>query len=315
MSKRKIICLVYPFTKNEEALYNGRRGSLEIIGTELYHLLKQNVHDFDVDLWSELSENIDFDNDVLLLLCTIDTCPYHVVNKFRNVAYWFDDVNIWKLEGQGYVDKFPLIKYIFHPVFENYSMLKKKFPHANVNYVPWSIAKLPDLFNKTEVVSYYLDVDERPPVKNSIQYAMQFIKFIAHENCVVYLNNRYSTMDFVDLTCKIVFVPDMGHDEFLNLISTCWFYVSGIAGSYEYSVVESALLGCGLINLNSALPSEHTRDFCYLNLIEFSSVEMLILKDLISLFNYKINIESARVKYPNTASSIINSTLLLERID
>ena len=142
-------------------------------------------------------------------------------------------------------------------------------------YVPWSMPQH-KLGQKTEHPSVLVDMDEREFTKTSIANGFRLAKICQGLNVKVVIFSKYKEHCPPDLIDKVMFIDPMPHDDFLTLLSRVWVYATGIKGSYEYCILESALLGCGLLSLNDAVLSEHRnrRHFLSFDLDNYTTKEL-----------------------------------------
>jgi hypothetical protein len=103
-------------------------------------------------------------------------------------------------------------------------------------------------------------------------------------------------------------VPKMPHKQYLEFMSGMMFYASGIYGSYEYVVMESALLGCGLVSLFDAVWRFH-RDRA--SAFEYKGEDEISEKmsEAIRVFDQTEIISTAKALYPIEAVSEIPNIL------
>lgn len=236
-------------------------------------------------------------DDILIVLTCLPLVPYFILERFNKVVYYFDDINYWKAMEPKYSKNLSRVDVIAHPVRTVSDHLNKTgIKHSF--YVPWSISRLPgNVIQKSTVPSFYVDIDSRQAYLASIERAVDFIKSVIRINAEIFVPAKYEECLPECLRSKCKFVQHLPHAEFMNLMSSIWYYVSGIAGSYEYTVLESCFLGCGAISLGGALIKEHEDRKSFHNFLT-SDVFLNDLNKDISEFNPEAIREDAFRKYP-----------------
>ena len=308
--KNSVICLLYPIGIKEEDLNNKSAGSIQTIGTELYLSLKQDFNELDLELYEP--NKIYQKNCVLLILSTLSLTPTDVLDKFDKIAYWFDDIIAGKIATQDdYKTKVTQLSLIAHPVSERVKQLNASLLPSDClcQYVPWTIFNSPVKIEKSAHPSILLDLDDRPPYIQSIERAINFANCCKDLEVEIFIPKKYQGhFDEIKGRAQLSFFKPMPHHEYLNLLTKAWCYASGIPGSYEYSALESAYCGCGLISISNALPNEHAREFSFINTSTTTNLKEELLH-LFSTMNSDEIISHAKSKYPKSSTAKIEELL------
>jgi hypothetical protein len=301
-STSRIVCLVHPIGISEVDLLS-HKSSLSAIGSEQYLLLRQNVTDYEITLYRESSATLE--SDILLILTCLPLVPENIIRKFEKVVYFFDDLDTSKLQAQPvYRDRVELVDLILHPV-KAVALHLLQHVGKPCFYVPWSLARVPPILEKSSLPSFYVDLDSR--YRQSIPAAIEFIRSLEFLDCTVYVPIVRGVDLPGELNQRVNLVPFLVRSEFLALLSRTWFYASGIPGSYEFPVLESAFAGCGLISIHSAVMKEHQNRSSY---IDFSGTEALEqLKTAIGSFDPDVIRNDARRLYPTDGNHQVQNIL------
>jgi len=260
--KSKLLCLVFPIGTSETSLLSSR-GSIEIIAAEQYLLMRSQITEYDVMLYNDSIERES--SDILLIMTCLTLVPVALIEKFERVIYFFDDLTVdkWRHET-AYSERVSHLSAIFHPLRLEAAKLGTQVGKPSF-HVPWSLSRLPsNAPQKSSRPSFFVDMDHRASYADSIPAANAFISVARAIEGDIYVPEKCLSLISTDLSAFVQPVPLMPHKEFLEFIGTVWFYASGIKGSYEFVVLESAFLGCGLISLFSAVKAEHQARSFYL---------------------------------------------------
>lgn len=255
LKTHRIVCLAYPLGAPEPQLL-ASNGSIEIIAAEQLLLMKSHLADAEIILYND--SVVPRQTDVLLLLVPLPLVPIALMEKFARVVYYFDDLTVHKWrQDESYSQRVAKLQAILHPLKAEAEELRR---HTGtfVAHVPWSIARLPkDQPAKTTRPSVFVDMDDRSVYADSLVSAVKFIESIRELDADIHIPERGLPHMPEGLRRRVNPVRFMPHEQFLRFVGSVWYYTSGIRGSYEYVVLESAKLGCGLISLFSAVKPEH----------------------------------------------------------
>jgi hypothetical protein len=297
---------LYPVGGTEEDVLSSN-GSIAIIASEQYLLMRREIKNYEIVLYHDDIEPAV--SDILVVMTCLPLVPEYVLRKFSNAVYFFDDLNIWRLKSDAaYHTRMDNVKAVLHPV-KNVADRLARDTAIPTFHVPWSISRLPDNPpKKSKEPSFFVDMDARPGHLNSILYGIEFIRAIRPLEAPVYIPKSAHAEVPPELLSYVTEASTMPHDEFLMFLSHKWFYVSGISGSYEYSILESAFLGCGLISLYSAVVEEHRARSFFLN-YEGQAGFLDELKQALLDFDPGKIASEARAIYPNDAVAKIPDIL------
>lgn len=202
------------------------------------------------------------DDDVLLILSTINLLDEDVLNKYKNVAYFFDDVaaplSLYKSpKTQAFLKS---VKLFFQPRREQVAKLVLDSACTfTVKYKPWVADDALDTIytTRTKIPSIFLDIDNRPEI-DSLAPSINFYKSCGDET--TFYIPEVNKPDFISISKgNIIYSPHCQRNDFLNLLGSVWAYATAIKSSYEYSVLEASCLGTGLVSIDNAIVDEHKR--------------------------------------------------------
>ena len=281
-------------------------GSIAIIAAEQYLVLKESIPNIHI-----YNNNMEiYESDVLLIISCLTMVQDTVLCKFKHIAYFFDDVTMHKLKNSTeYREKIRRINVIFHPVKE--SSIALLSISNSVFYVPWTLSRLQSLSEKPVRPSIFVDMDGRKENTYSIADGVAFIKAISSLDVTIFAPSATQRSEIVlpdEILGRVQTVPFCPHDEYMSFLSKLWFYASGIRGSYEFQVLETAFLGCGLISIRSAVRNEHRNRRV---LIDFNGQDGIVgqLKDAINQYDpYAIAADAVKL-YPRTSGIIIKEII------
>lgn len=301
----RIICAIIPFGEPEDVLKQNI-DSNSIIGYDQYLLLQEAFGAERIKLYDH-NEIYDH-SDILIIMSTIWVFPIRRLKTFKHVIYFYDDNSVAKAESEQYAAHLAHVGLVLHPDPNEVAELRA-FWSKPTYYVPWSSPFLPlESVSKTTRPSFFVDMDHRVFVRDTVESGFEFIKTMQHGGFDFYIPEKFVERAPSDCKAKIHPVPRMPHEAFLQFLQERTFYVTGIYGSYEYVTMESALLGCGLISLFSAVRQVHKdRPSCldYAGQNKFSDS---LLEAVGRLDQNKI-ISAARVLYPRDAVAQIPSLI------
>jgi hypothetical protein len=302
LKTHRIVCLAYPLGAPESELL-ASNGSIEIIAAEQLLLMKRHLVGAEIILYNEAI--VPRQTDILLLLVPLPLVPMSLMEKFARVVYYFDDLTVHKWrQDESYSQRVAKLKAILHPLKAEAEELRR---HTGIftAHVPWSIARLPqDVAQKSARPSIFVDMDDRSVYTDSLVSAAKFIESISEVGADIYVPERGLSHIPEGLRPRVNSVRFMPHEQFLRFVGLAWYYASGIRGSYEYVVLESAKLGCGLISLFSAVKPEHSSRSQFL---AFNGERTFpgLLEESISQFDPSRILREASVLYPEDAVSRI----------
>lgn len=294
----RIICLAYPLGAPESAVL-ASNGSIEIIAAEQLLLMKSHLVGSEIILYNE--SVVPRPTDVLLLLVPLPLVPMSLLEKFERVVYYFDDLTVHKWrQDQGYSQRVAKLRAILHPLQAEAEDLGR---HTGIfaAHVPWSISRLPkEIPAKSARPSIFVDMDDRSVYADSLVSAEKFIQSISAADVEIYIPERGLSHLSENIRSRVKAVRFMPHEQFLRFVASMWYYASGIRGSYEYVVLESAKLGCGLISLFSAVKPEHQTRTQFLA-FEGDLAFLELLRRSISQFDSSRISQEAGTLYPENA--------------
>jgi len=255
LNRSRIVCLLSPVGCSERDIAMNP-GSISIIGHDMFTLLRVHGGFDNIGLYDP--RYIPGDHDILIIMMCLPDAPMAVIQKFKTVVYFFDDMNEWKAREDAYRERLEHVDLYLSPVKHvadrlNALDIKPSF------HIPWSMPKWELPIVKTPKPSVLIDMDDRDFVRKSIDSGFAFARLCLDADIQVVAFDAYRPLCPDDLRAKITFCPLLSRADFLRLLSHLWIYATGIGGSYEYSVLESALLGCGLVSIDSALQGEHAQ--------------------------------------------------------
>jgi len=302
LKTHRIVCLAYPLGAPEPVLL-ASNGSIEIIAAEQFLLMKRHLPDSEIILYND--SVVPRQTDVLLLLLPLPLVPVALMEKFERVVYYFDDLTVHKWrQDESYSQRVAQLKAILHPLKAEAEELRR---HTGIfaGHVPWSIARLPnDVAPKSARPSVFVDMDDRSVYADSLVSAAKFIESISEVDVDIHIPERGLPHIPEGLKPRVNVVRFMPHEQFLRFVGRAWYYASGIRGSYEYVVLESAKLGCGLISLFSAVKPEHRARSQFLAYAGEGGFPEA-LRESISQFEPSRILRQASVLYPEDAVSRI----------
>lgn len=302
---RRIVCLVYPGASSEAELLHGP-GSLRIIASQQYLLLKQHARRDEVVLYSK--DIIPRVSDVLLVMNCLPLVDVATFAGFSHIVYFFDDMNWSKTALPTYGDKLPFLSGIFHPVESMATELARRLGIQSV-FMPWSLAEVAQTAPpKAAAPSFFIDIDPREPCRDSLPRAIAFIRSIQGNGWAVTIPAPFVDQMPADIRPLVVGSPHLPHEQFLQLLAGHWFYVSGIAGSYEFPALEASFMGCGLISLDNALNDAHRGGEYFLNVNSGSDFQSE-LRAAIAAFDAAAIVAHAHRRYPQDYPARIPAVL------
>lgn len=258
----RLVCAVLPFGESEEIL-QGFSDTNSIIGFDQYQRLKSVLSDFRVELL-DLSETYDA-SDVLLIMSTIWTVPLNIFQRFKRVGYFYDDIDPLKAQTDKYKECMKRVHFVLHPEPDVTEELQKSWKLPTF-HVPWSSGSVSETQGRNDqLVRIFLDIDDREFAKKSVDYAIIFFDSIKNCGLQVFVPDSALKLLPAEIIEKVNHVPRMSHEKFLKFIGGIDWYASGISSSYEYIVMESALLGCGLISIFNAVRRFHRNRACVID--------------------------------------------------
>jgi hypothetical protein len=305
-----MICLVYPFGASEAALLSSR-GSIEIIAAEQYLLMKSQITEYDVILYHDFISPTA--SDILIIMTCLPLVPLPLIQKFEKIIYFFDDLTLDKLNHESaYSERVSELNAIFHPIQLESEKLGKRIDKYAF-YVPWSLSRIPENKpQKSEAPSFFVDMDDRVSYADSIPAANAFINVARRIDAQIYVPAKCHPHVLPDLRAFVQPLPLMPHDAFLQFLGEVWFYASGIKGSYEFVVLESAFRGCGLISLFSAVKAEHQSRHFYLSFDGTNASFLTQLEQQLAQYDPSVILTEATALYPADATKQI--PILVQRI-
>jgi len=293
-SRKPILACFVPFRSEDELLQNN--GTLGILAAEQYLIMKQEITDYTVELYDR-DTDYDRQTDVLMLLTALPAVPDEVMLGFDRVVYFFEDFDHWKLQNDSvYAAKAQFLGGVLHPLQSVADQLAGALQKPSVG-VPWSLARIPaEIPPKSAEPSLFVDMDPRDQLARSLQRGADFITAISPMAARIFVPESCHGLLPDHVQKRATPVPFLPHEDFLRLLGTTWFYASGIESSYEFIVLESAFLGCGLISLNSAIRTEHLNRSCVLHFDGQPDFPDL-LKDAVDRFDASAIMQDARRLY------------------
>ena len=180
----------------------------------------------------------------------------------------------------------------------DHAEIKKSF------YAPWSMMKYTKSIVKSTRPSVFIDMDEREFTASSISDGFELAVSCLTLGVDIFVFEKFRAHCPAAILNKINFINQMKHSDYLRFISTIWFYASGIRGSYEYTVLESACLGCGLISIKGAILVEHRERSAFIEYWTDSSF-CESFENEIKKFDQAQICLSAEKLYPRNASKIL----------
>jgi len=303
LRRSRIVCLLSPIGRPEAEIAQNP-GSISIIGHGMYRLLKAYGGFDRIGLYHP--SYLQSDHDVLLVMMCLPDVPMSVLEAFKTVVYYFDDMNEWKAQGADYKTRFALVDLFLSPVGQVADRMNALGAKPSF-HMPWSMPKGDVASVKSEKPSVLIDMDDRAFTRSSIASGFAFARLCLDADMVVFVFEKFRAQCPDDLATRITFLPFAPHGAFLRLLGRMWFYASGIKGSYEFCALESALLGCGLISLDQALLSEHARRRHFLAFELTHSIDDL--RGFIAAYRPQEVIADAERLYPRDAVRKIKSIL------
>ncbi len=274
MELGNLVCLLSPPEYGEEVIKN-HPGSISIIGYEQYSLIK---HYGNIERVKLYDKNAQYgSNDVLLIMMCLPGVKDHIRGKFTRVIYFFDDMDEEKSRRREYKENFSKVNIFVSPrreIAEAFNATGIK----NSYYIPWSMMPLQIKIVKTDKPSVFIDMDERSFTAASIERGYNLAQILLAMDINVYVFEKFRDVCPQHMRDFVNFISPMPRKEFLIFLSGMWFYASGIRGSYEYSVMESALLGCGLISIENSVIHEHLGRSCCLFYNEQETFQKLLVQ-------------------------------------
>jgi hypothetical protein len=257
---QSIHVLLYPIGA-PEAEVMACENSNSYIGMEQYRLIKATGRFPGARLFQ--MDGAVAGEDILLIMLPLPQVPLEIIKKFNKVVYYYDDMSTVKAELPEYRLHFEQVSVYISPLADtaaqmNAAGLKKSY------HVPWSMCPIEYSINKSEKPSILVDMDGRDFTRYSIDHGFGFSQRLLGLGIQPFAFKRFEPHCPAELHPRIRFIENMPRPEFLRFLSTMWAYASGIRGSYEFCVLESAMSGCALISLYGALPAEHWQRRSYL---------------------------------------------------
>lgn len=297
IAELRIICLLAPEGADELTISKGW-GSQNVIGLEQYKLIKKFSGYSSVCLYDKSVPASD--NDVLLIMKCLPGTSLDILSKYKRIIYYFDDMNPRKANEESYKGELSKVLAYISPLKSVAEEMNKQKLISSF-HLPWSMLDVDFDISKTEKTSVFIDMDERNIAIESIERGFTFAELCLRLGLEVYVFDRFSEKCPEELRNQISYIPRMPPAQFRRFLSTMWFYASGIRGSYEYCVLESAMLGCGLVSIHSAIKEDHLdRCFC-LQFNEQEGFERNFIEAISSFDKDKI-ISDARRLYPQNSS-------------
>lgn len=298
-STPRLVCLVYPIGSGENHLLNGD-SSLSIIASEQYILMKRYLYNWEILLYKHDVKPLD--QDILLVMTCLPLVSEDILKQFSKIVYFFDDLDIWKMNIAEYRKKLKYLSGILHPVRNVAQALGNKTSLPS-SHMSWSLARVPATKStKSRLPTFFVDMDDRAPYVQSLDSGFAFIRAIEVIKAAIYIPEQYFEKAPKELQYRITPLPWLEHEDFLRFLQKTWFYVSGIPGSYEFPVLESSFMGCGLISLNHAILDEHTSRSFFLDFTSEPECVGLLRAQLDS-FNPNVIMCEAYKRYPQTSIS------------
>jgi hypothetical protein len=195
-------------------------------------------------------------------LNVLTLCDFEFLKKFKNKIYFFDDLNLWKINNNiEYINNLIFDAYLT-PLEENVDGLKSKL--KNVIYLPFSSSYSSIVANrhsKTLPISMFLDIwrnrgTETDRGEISLAKAVNFFNNIKYKNISIFVHEAFSR-DIYGTNVK--YISDMPKAQFHEFIKDMWFYATSIQSSYEFIVLESTLFGSLCIDIDNSVRVEHRK--------------------------------------------------------
>ena len=255
----RFVCAILPYGEPQETISQSSDTN-SIIGFDQYRRLKAVLTSHDVQLYNPLERYRD--SDVLVIMSTIWTVPTVIFEKFKKVIYFYDDVEVWKAKTEKYQASLRFVDIVLHPEPDVVSQLSG-FWDKPTFYMPWASSWLPERANSDGAqCKVFIDLDTRQFAAKSVEYAVSFVTTLQDSPAQFFVPASTLSVLPGNVRARVESVPKMRHGEFLQFLSGMTWYASGISSSYEYIVMESALLGCGLVSLYNAVRRFHRNRTC-----------------------------------------------------
>jgi hypothetical protein len=259
----RLVCAIIPYGQSEDVIKT-HQDTNSIIGYDQYRRLKRILPPVQVELLNSSTQY--GDSDVLVIMSTIWTVPFEILKKFRKIVYFYDDIEVWKAQTDKYRAHMKYVDVLLHPEPDVAKSLSD-FWDIPTFYIPWSSASVPSHPRPTTLLTpkIFIDIDKRSFTAKSVEYAGLLISDLESRDVEIYVPKTAIELLPGSLKARVIEVPGMSHERFLQFMSGMTWYASVISGSYEYVVMESALLGCGLISLFNAFRRFHRNRACVLD--------------------------------------------------
>ena len=301
----RIVCAVWPFGEPEDVIKNTMNTN-SIIGYDQFRRLKRVLPEVKIEFFDKATE---YDSsDVLLIMSSVYVIPIEVLRSFKKVVYFYDDVGVIKAQSEQFSVHLDQVGLVLHPEPSQVSSLNS-FWTKPTHYMPWSSASVSTEANAiVKRRSIFVDINPYPFAAQSVEFGANFIRSLRDMDVELFVPAAAIHLLPEDVSNSIREVPRMPHQEFLEFIGGMMFYASGIYSSYEYIVMEAALLGCGLISLYGAVLPVHRNRACVLDYKGEDGISDKI-SEAISTFDQANIIATSKLLYPLDAVSKIPAIL------
>lgn len=295
---KKILNVYIKSLDNSCEIPNGCRSSIEIIGKTVLAAFIKRIPGLEINIVGSGSNNNIIKNfEYILVINTFDLSDFDLIKKFEKRIYFFDDLNIWKIDNYDIYRDNLIFDYYWIPNEDKAIELSNRL--ENVFYVPYSSL---DSFDhtcntvKTLQASILIDIWPKTLLPGcergvtSLSNAIEFFQIIQALKCDIYVHEMFSQEIFGE---NVHYITEMPRDEFQSFIKKMWFYATSIIGSYEFVILESTVNGALCIDIKGSVNSEHLKSHAVISDTFFCENSKRILAD----FSPIKNSENARLVY------------------
>jgi len=297
---KKIINIYVQAADNSTEIPVNCRSSIEIIGKTVLGPLLKKLENFEINILGSRSDgNVINDFENLLVINTFDLVDFDLINKFSNKIYFFDDLDIWKIDNVEKYRNNLIFNYYLIPNENRAKELSNRLdgvhymPYSSLDYVTESTKPL-----KSEAPSMFMDIwsKHRSLGSNrgelSLDKAVKFFNKISPLGLTVYVHESFQDEIFGP---NIKYISDMPRMQFYDFIKSVWFYATSIMSSYEFIILEATINGALCVNIDHSVNIEHLKSRAVISDLNFFENYL----SLIDQFSPIKNSESARLIYNN----------------
>jgi hypothetical protein len=197
-----------------------------------------------------------------------DSKLYDFFKSFTKVYIWFDDIDLWKINNIHQYQNYIRIIRTFNPIFLHpVQDISRELNSYGLNsmYVNWTaqmLEKMPLIKKPSDQLIIFFDHSDR--FESSFTTSKDILETILsmllvhriplrlHCSTDKYIPNKMKTMPNVTITHGKVKYKDL-----IQLLLYGHIYLTNIRSSYEFTVLESQLLGNHVIQYGDCLRTEH----------------------------------------------------------